>query len=127
MRKCWSSAFIPNSQAQRIPGVEVDDQFWADRLADINALKRHLTRNGTVIVKFFLHISKGQQRKRFLKRLDDPRKQWKFSTRRYRRAGVLGRLTQGYEQAMDATSTEWAPWHIIPADADGSSRLGLAL
>ena len=66
-------------KAERIPDAKIDDDFWADRFADINAFERHLTRNGTVILKFFLHISKDEQRKRFLKRLKDPRKHWKFS------------------------------------------------
>jgi PPK2 family polyphosphate:nucleotide phosphotransferase len=66
-------------QAERIPGARIDDDFWDDRHADINAFERHLTRNGTLILKFFLHISREEQRKRFLKRLKDPRKQWKFS------------------------------------------------
>ena len=68
-------------QAQRIPDAKIDDEFWAERFADINAFERHLTRNGTVILKFFLHLSKDEQRKRFLKRLKDPAKQWKFSPR----------------------------------------------
>ena len=65
--------------AQRIPDAKLNDDFWSDRFADINAFERHLTRNGTVILKFFLHLSKDEQRKRFLKRLKDPAKQWKFS------------------------------------------------
>src|SRR5262249_31062794 len=64
---------------QRIPDVKVNDDFWADRYADINAFEQHLARNGTVILKFFLHISKNEQRKRLLKRLKDPKKHWKFS------------------------------------------------
>src|SRR5438046_5537907 len=65
--------------AQHIPDVKVDDDFWTDRYTDINAFERHLTRNGTVVLKFFLHLSKDEQRKRFLKQLEDPRKQWKFA------------------------------------------------
>src|SRR6266436_1350374 len=65
--------------AQRIPDVKVNDDFWAERFADINAYERHLTRNGTVVLKFFLHLSKDEQRKRFLNRLEDPTKHWKFS------------------------------------------------
>ena len=67
-------------EAQRIPDAKADDDFWSDRYADINAFERHLTRNGTIILKFFLHLSKDEQRKRFLKHLKEPAKQWKFSS-----------------------------------------------
>ena len=103
-------------QAERIPDAKLDEDFWADRYADINAFERHLTRNGTIILKFFLHVSKDEQRKRFLKRLKDPRKHWKFS------AGDLGERARwddymnAYEAAISTTSTKWAPWYIIPAD-----------
>src|SRR5262249_43137355 len=66
-------------KAERIPDAKLDGDFWAQRLTDINAFERHLSRNGTVILKFFLHLSKKEQRKRLLKRLSDPRKHWKFS------------------------------------------------
>jgi PPK2 family polyphosphate:nucleotide phosphotransferase len=66
-------------KAERIPDMKIDDEFWADRFADINTFERHLTRNGTLILKFFLHISKDEQRKRLIKRLKDPKKHWKFS------------------------------------------------
>ncbi len=82
-------------QAERIPDARLDDDFWADRYSDINAFERHLTRNGTVILKFFLHLSREEQRKRFLKRLKDPTKQWKYSPGRPRRTRVLGRLHEG--------------------------------
>jgi PPK2 family polyphosphate:nucleotide phosphotransferase len=103
-------------QAQHIPDGKIDGDFWADRYADINAFERHLTRNGTVILKFFLHVSKDEQRKRFLKRLKDPTKQWKFSSADLTERGFWDHYMKAYEQAIRATSTKWAPWYIIPAD-----------
>jgi PPK2 family polyphosphate:nucleotide phosphotransferase len=103
-------------QAERIPGVKLNGDFWADRYADINAFERHLVRNSTVILKFFLHLSKEEQRKRFLKRLKDPRKQWKFAAADLTERGFWDDYMKAYEQAISATSTKWAPWYIIPAD-----------
>jgi PPK2 family polyphosphate:nucleotide phosphotransferase len=109
-------------QVERIPGSRIDDDFWADRYADINAFERHLTRNGTVILKFFLHISKDEQRKRFLKRLKDPAKHWKFSPADLVERGFWNDYMKAYEDAISATSTKWAPWYIIPADHKWVSR-----
>jgi PPK2 family polyphosphate:nucleotide phosphotransferase len=103
-------------QAERIPGAKLNDDFWADRYADINAFERHLVRNSTVILKFFLHLSKDEQRKRFLKRLKDPRKHWKFQAADLTERGFWDDYMKAYEQAISATSTKWAPWYIIPAD-----------
>ncbi len=108
--------------AQRIPGAELNDDFWADRFADINAFEQHLTRNGTVILKFFLHLSKGEQRKRFLKRLKDPTKQWKFSPDDLKERAFWDDYMTAFENTINATSTKWAPWHIIPADHKWVSR-----
>jgi PPK2 family polyphosphate:nucleotide phosphotransferase len=102
--------------AERIPDARVDDGFWDDRFDDINALERHLTRNGTKVLKFFLHVSKDEQRKRFLKRLGDPRKHWKFAAADLVERGFWDDYMRAYEQAIGATSTKWAPWYIIPAD-----------
>ena len=109
-------------EAQRIPDAKVDDDFWSDRFADINAFERHLTRNGTVILKFFLHLSKDEQRKRFLKRLKDPKKQWKFSPGDLAERAYWDDYMKAYEEAISATSTKWAPWYIIPADHKWVSR-----
>ena len=109
-------------KAQRIPTTKVDDGFWADRYQDINTLERHLARNGTLVFKFFLHISKNEQRKRFLKRLEDPRKHWKFSAADLVERGFWDDYMKAYEDAISATSTKWAPWYIIPADSKWVSR-----
>jgi PPK2 family polyphosphate:nucleotide phosphotransferase len=103
-------------KAERIPDVKIDRDFWTDRYDDINALERHLTRNGTVVLKFFLHVSKDEQRKRFLKRLEDPKKHWKFSAGDLTERGFWKDYMKAYEDAISATSTKWAPWYIIPAD-----------
>src|SRR5262249_29678080 len=108
--------------AQRIPEVKADDDFWNDRYADINAFERHLTRNGTVVLKFFLHISKEEQRKRLLKRLKDPTKHWKFSATDIAERAFWDDYMKAFEKAINATSTKFAPWHIIPADQKWVSR-----
>ncbi len=108
--------------AEHVPNGRVDDDFWADRFADITAFERHLTRNGTVILKFFLHISRDEQRKRFLKRLKDPHKQWKFSPADLTERAFWDDYMKAYEDAINATTTKSAPWHIIPADHKWVSR-----
>ncbi len=109
-------------QAQRIPNTKIDDDFWSDRYYDINGFERHLARNGTIILKFFLHLSKDEQRKRFLKRLRDPTKQWKFSPDDLKERGFWNDYMKAFEDAISATSTKWAPWYIIPADHKWVSR-----
>jgi PPK2 family polyphosphate:nucleotide phosphotransferase len=109
-------------KAQRIPDLKIDDDLWADRFADINAFERHLTHNGTVILKFFLHISKDEQRKRLVKRLKDQTKQWKYSSSDIAERAFWSDYMSAYEKAISATSTKWAPWHIIPADHKWVSR-----
>ena len=81
-----------------------------------------LTRNGTIILKFFLHLSKDEQRKRFLKRLKDPSKQWKFSPADLKERAFWNDYMKAFEDAISATSTKWAPWYIIPADHKWVSR-----
>ena len=103
-------------KAQRIPDSKVNDDFWSNRFTDINAFEQHLTRNGTVILKFFLHLSKDEQRRRFLKRLKEPAKQWKFSPDDLKERAFWNDYMKAFEDAISATSTKWAPWYIIPAD-----------
>ncbi len=113
-------------RAEDVPDGRIDDDFWADRFADINAFERHLTRNGTVILKFFLHLSRDEQRKRFLKRLRDPSKHWKFSAADLAERDFWDDYMKAYEDAINATSTKHAPWHIIPADHKWVSRAFVA-
>jgi PPK2 family polyphosphate:nucleotide phosphotransferase len=108
--------------AQRLPDATVNKDFWQARYDDINNFERHLARNGTAIVKFFLHISKEEQRQRFLARLDDPDKHWKFSAKDVAERAHWDDYMHAFEEAISATSTEWAPWFIIPADHKWVSR-----
>ncbi len=103
-------------QAERIPDVKVDDDFWKGRFEDINNLERHLSRNGTRVLKFFLNVSKKEQRKRFMKRLEDPTKHWKFSAGDLAERDRWDDYMKAYEEAIRATSTKWAPWYVVPAD-----------
>jgi len=93
-----------------------DGKFWKQRYEDINNFEKHLTRNGTLILKFFLHISKDEQKKRFLERLTNPDKHWKFSEADMEERGHWKAYQKAFEDALTATSTKRAPWHVIPAD-----------
>jgi PPK2 family polyphosphate:nucleotide phosphotransferase len=93
-----------------------DEKFWGDRYADINAFEHHLHRNRTRIVKVFLHVSKEEQKKRFLSRIEDPAKNWKFSVADLAERKHWDEYQGAYEEALSATSTAWAPWYVVPAD-----------
>jgi PPK2 family polyphosphate:nucleotide phosphotransferase len=110
-------------RAEGIPGAQNDKAFWAERYHSIRALERHLDRNGTRILKFFLHLSKEEQRKRFLARIDDPEKNWKFSGADIEERGYWKEYTKAYEKCLSATSTKHAPWHVVPADDKMNARL----
>lgn len=101
---------------QGIPEPLVTDNIWQERFEDINAFERHLVRNGTVVLKFFLNVSKDEQKKRFLKRLDEEEKNWKFSHRDLEERQHWGAYTHAFNEMLKETSTEWAPWYVIPAD-----------
>lgn len=111
-------------QAQKIPTELIDEQtIWADRYESINDLERHLHRNGTRVIKFFLHVSKEEQRQRFLKRIEDPAKNWKISQADMRERALWGQYKKAYEKCLSATSTPRAPWYIVPADDKKNARL----
>lgn len=93
-----------------------DDKLWEKRYEDINNFEKHLARNGTLVLKFFLHLSKDEQRKRFLARIDDPKKQWKFAEADVAEREYWKDYQHAFEDALSATSTKNAPWHVIPAD-----------
>jgi PPK2 family polyphosphate:nucleotide phosphotransferase len=102
---------------ENLPEELVDKKhFWRDRYRSIVNLEDHLHRNGTRIVKFFLHLSKEEQRKRFLKRIGDPEKNWKFSSDDIRERNYWKQYMTAYEECLSATSTRVAPWYIVPAD-----------
>ena len=112
--------------AQRIPGVEAKKKTWEGRFDDINAFERHLVRNGTVVLKFFLYVSREEQRKRFLARIDEPAKHWKFSASDVAERGHWDEYMAAYEALLEATSTDHAPWYVVPADRKWVSRAVVA-
>ncbi|HWZ31206.1 MAG TPA: polyphosphate kinase 2 family protein [Bryobacteraceae bacterium] len=107
---------------QNLPPRGHGKKLWRQRYQDINAFEKHLVSNGTVILKFFLNISEREQRKRLLERLEDPTKHWKFSEADLAERAYWDKYMEAYQDAIGATSTEEAPWHIIPADHKWVSR-----
>jgi PPK2 family polyphosphate:nucleotide phosphotransferase len=103
-------------KAQNLPPQLMTRRIWKERYEDINAFERYLARNGTVIRKFFLNVSKKEQKRRFLERLDEPEKNWKFSAADAREREYWGDYMEAYEDAIRHTSTPWAPWYVVPAD-----------
>ena len=99
-----------------ITGPRSAEEVWADRFQDINAFEHHLHRNGTRIVKIYLHLSRQEQKKRLLARMDDPDKLWKFSTADLAERRYWDQYRVAYEESITATSTRWAPWYVVPAD-----------
>jgi PPK2 family polyphosphate:nucleotide phosphotransferase len=108
--------------AQHVATSGHHDAVWRDRFDDINAFEHHLDRCGTRVVKFFLHVSKEEQRKRFLARLDDPAKRWKFAIGDLAEREHFDEYQHAYEAALTETSTSWAPWYVIPADHKPTMR-----
>jgi PPK2 family polyphosphate:nucleotide phosphotransferase len=112
--------------AQRLPVGEPGKKFWHRRYRDINAFERHLAQNGTVILKFFLNVSKDEQKRRFLERLDRTEKNWKFSSADLAERAHWGRYMRAYSDCLSATSTKWAPWYVVPADHKWVARAVIA-
>ena len=109
---------------QGLPDECLDEKMvWQERYRSIVTLEKHLHRNGTRILKFFLHLSKEEQRKRFLRRIDAPDKNWKFSRADIEERKLWKNYQQAYEACLSATSTASAPWHIVPADDKQNARL----
>ena len=113
-------------QSQKLPTELITKDIWKERFEDINALERYLTRNGTVVRKFFLHVSKEEQRRRFLKRLEEPEKNWKFSLADAHEREHWDDYMHAYEDMIRHTATEHAPWYVIPADHKWFTRLVVA-
>jgi PPK2 family polyphosphate:nucleotide phosphotransferase len=103
-------------EQQKLPPGKRGKSFWEARYEDINAFERHLVRNGIIVLKFFLHVSKGEQKRRFLERLERPEKNWKFSASDLAERGYWKDYMEAYEDALEATTTEEAPWYVVPAD-----------
>ena len=113
-------------KAQKLPERLITKHIWEERYEDINAFERYLTRNGVVIRKFFLHLSKQEQKRRFLERLEDSKKNWKFSMADVQERSFWKDYQEAYEEMMQHTATKHAPWYVIPADNKWFTRLAVA-
>ena len=112
--------------AQKLPRERITDDIWEERFQDICAFERYLSRQGTLVRKFYLHVSKEEQKQRFLSRLDEPEKNWKFSARDVEERRHWGDYQQAYEDMLRHTSTEVSPWYVIPADHKWYTRMVVA-
>ena len=112
--------------AESIPNFEsvekITDAFYHDRMDQINAFEKHLVQNGTIVLKFFLHLSKDEQKNRLLRRLDKPEKNWKFSAGDIKERKSWDEYMKAYEDLLEKTSTDLAPWYVIPADHKDTAR-----
>jgi PPK2 family polyphosphate:nucleotide phosphotransferase len=113
-------------EKQRLPEEAVTEKIWKRRFEEIRNFERYLTQNGTIVRKFFLHVSKGEQKKRFLERLEDPDKNWKFSANDASEREHWADYMDAYEQTIRNTATEYAPWYVIPADNKWFTRVVVA-
>jgi PPK2 family polyphosphate:nucleotide phosphotransferase len=113
-------------KAQRLPDTKNGKDIWHQRFDDIRAFEKHLARNGTLVLKFFLNVSRDEQRKRFLDRIDEPGKRWKFSMGDVAERKLWPQYMAAYEDAIRETSTPEAPWYVIPADKKWFTRLAVA-
>ena len=113
--------------AQKIPPSLITSEIWSERCKDIRHFERYLTRNGMIVRKFFLNVSKEEQKKRFMERLENPEKNWKFSASDVAERGHWDRYMEAYEHAIGATATTDAPWFVVPADNKWFTRLVIAL
>ncbi len=111
---------------QKLPEECVTGKIWDERFEDIRGVERYLGRNGVIVRKFFLHLSKKEQKKRFLERIDNPAKNWKFSAADAQERGYWDQYMEAYEETIRNTATEEAPWYVIPADNKWFTRLVVA-
>jgi PPK2 family polyphosphate:nucleotide phosphotransferase len=116
----------PILRAQKLPDELITKHIWDQRYEDINTFERYLARNGVVIRKFFLNVSKKEQKKRFLERLEDSKKNWKFSMADVQERGFWKDYQEAYEELIQRTATKHAPWYVIPADNKWFTRLAVA-
>jgi PPK2 family polyphosphate:nucleotide phosphotransferase len=113
-------------QKQKLPPEVIGKDIWDKRFRDIRDCERYLTQNGIVIRKFFLHVSKQEQKRRFLERLENPEKNWKFSAADARERGFWNDYMKAYEDMIRNTSTKHAPWYVVPADNKWFTRVVVA-
>jgi PPK2 family polyphosphate:nucleotide phosphotransferase len=112
--------------AQQLPNELVSKHIWEERYEDINNFEQYLVRNGVIVMKFFLHLSKGEQKRRFLERLEMPEKNWKFSMADVKERACWKDYQKAYEEMIQNTATKHAPWYVIPADNKWFTRLAVA-
>lgn len=110
-------------EAEKLPDPVLKDDIWKNRYAQIRNFEKYLNDNGIKVLKFFLNVSKDEQKRRFLERIDNPAKNWKFSSSDLKERGYWDQYQKAYEEAIANTSTKYAPWHIIPADKKWFARL----
>jgi polyphosphate kinase 2 (PPK2 family) len=110
-------------RAEGVPGARPTKALWEARYESISDFERHLHRNGTRVLKFFLHLSREEQRKRFLERIDDPTKNWKLSRSDIEERRCWKDYMKAYEACLEATSSKKAPWYVVPADDKKNARL----
>ena len=113
-------------ESERVPAPLVSKEIWEQRYQDINGFERYLSQNGIVVLKFFLYLSRKEQKKRFLERLEDPEKNWKFSMSDAMERRHWDKYMRAYEDMIRNTSTKRAPWHVVPADHKWFSRMVVA-
>ncbi len=113
-------------EKQRLPKGLVTKNIWEERYEDIRSFERYLARNGTLVLKFFLHVSKEEQKKRFLDRIDEPEKNWKFNSGDVAERALWNQYMSAYEDAIRNTACEHAPWYVVPADKKWYTRLVVA-
>ncbi|HWS59582.1 MAG TPA: polyphosphate kinase 2 family protein [Flavobacterium sp.] len=111
---------------QKLPEKLITKDIWEDRFQDIRNFEKYLNRNGTVVIKFFLNVSKKEQKERFIERIDDPDKNWKFSAADVKERGYWDDYMHAYEELIKNTSTEKSPWYVIPADNKSYARIAIA-
>jgi polyphosphate kinase 2 (PPK2 family) len=115
---------------ENLPGIkdikDIDKDFWKTRYESIVNFEKHITANGVVMIKFFLHLSKDEQKKRFLERIDDPVKNWKFSAADIEERAYFDDYMKAYQKAIRETSTRHCPWYILPADKKWFTRIAIS-
>jgi PPK2 family polyphosphate:nucleotide phosphotransferase len=111
---------------QKIPAEQKTEKIWKQRFEEINNFEKYLVNNGIIVLKFYLNVSKEEQKKRFLERINLPEKNWKFSANDSKERDFWDDYMKAYEDVFTHTSTEWAPWHIIPANKKWFTRLAVA-
>lgn len=116
----------PILHSQKLPDKLITKDIWEDRFKDIKNFEKYMHRNGTIVIKIFLHVSRDEQKKRFIERIDDPSKNWKFSVSDAKERGYWNKYMEAYEEMIQNTSTEESPWYVIPADNKAYARIAVA-